>query len=119
MSDIERRHRPLPDTTNVAGRPKSSPAFAGEGDHPKDGGGAAAEPLFFGRRRRSSLRSRPSTTLRVVPLPSKTRGGWCLAPATALQARSPRFILPCLCRGGGPSAGWWRGSGGAAVLPAP
>jgi transcriptional regulator len=49
----------------------SSPAVAGEGDRAQHGGGAAEakpEPFFL-----ASLG--PSTTLRVVPLPSKSRGG--------------------------------------------
>jgi 23S rRNA pseudouridine2605 synthase len=42
----------------------SSPAFAGEGDHAKHGGGASLR-----------TKKRPSTALRAVPLPSKSRGG--------------------------------------------
>ena len=41
----------------------SSPAFAGEGDHAKHGGGALLSP------------KNPSTALRAVPLPRKTGGG--------------------------------------------
>src|SRR5688500_4528755 len=42
---------------------KSSPAFAGEGDHAKHGGGALLN------------RKNPSTALRAVPLPRKSGGG--------------------------------------------
>src|SRR3954470_10244838 len=41
----------------------SSPAFAGEGDQAKPGGGALLSP------------KNPSTALRAVPLPGKCRGG--------------------------------------------
>src|SRR3954451_16926923 len=43
----------------------SSPGFPGEGDHAQHGGGASWE-----RKQKS-----PSTALRAVPLPSKSRGG--------------------------------------------
>ena len=40
----------------------SSPAFAGEGDRPQDGGGVSGAVY-------------PSTMLRMVPLPTKSWGG--------------------------------------------
>jgi len=45
----------------------SSPAFAGEGDRPQAGGGA----IFV----EAAVRKRPSTMLRMVPLPRKAGGG--------------------------------------------
>jgi hypothetical protein len=54
----------------------SSPAFAGEGDRPKCGGGA------------SSAAACPSTMLRMVPLPEKSRRG--IEPSHA--ARSARAL---------------------------
>jgi uncharacterized membrane protein YgdD (TMEM256/DUF423 family) len=48
---------------------KSSPAFAGEGDHAKHGGGVP-----------SRAEKNPSTALRAVPLPAKSRGGIRVIP---------------------------------------
>jgi hypothetical protein len=46
-------------------RPSSSPTFAGEGDHPRGGGGVVGP----------GVRNYPFTMLRMVPLPTKSWGG--------------------------------------------
>src|SRR5438128_2300672 len=67
-------------------RPFSSPAFAGEGDHAKHGGGA------------SSSRRSPSTALRAVPLPRKSGGGDRRPPFVWTPARPANGT--CTCYGG-------------------
>jgi hypothetical protein len=64
-------------------RLKSSPAFAGEGDHPKGGGGAFPTPKS------------PSTALRAVPLPAKSRGG--IASYKVVSARFDLYLV-FVCR---------------------
>src|SRR3954462_10228877 len=60
-------------------RSLSSPAFAGEGVRAQRGGGGC------GRRG-------PSTSLRLVPLPSKTRGGFQVEHGDApTEAKGPPF----------------------------
>jgi hypothetical protein len=53
----------------LAGLFKSTPALAGEGDQAKPGGGPLLTPKY------------PSTALRAVPLPAKSRGGIKGGPA--------------------------------------
>jgi hypothetical protein len=60
--------------------PKSSPAFAGEGDRrgfpPKYYFGGCPQSAVEGRRRKTAcFARRPSTMLRMVPLPRKYGGG--------------------------------------------
>src|SRR3954469_3860365 len=51
MADLKHRARTLETTPSCpdlsVAAPNSSPAFAGEGDHAKHGGGAAATPHFL------------------------------------------------------------------------
>jgi N-acyl-D-amino-acid deacylase len=67
--------------------PESSPAFAGEGERPKGGGGAVRKS------------KNPSTMLRMVPLPAKSRGGFLLA-LLLVGAAPPPPSADLLIRGG-------------------
>src|SRR5215217_1494476 len=80
---------PLPAKSRggFAGAAHSSPAFAGEGDRPQDGGGALHFP------------KNPLHHAAHGPPPREIAGRICGRGA----------FLPCICRGGGPSAGRWRG----------